>query len=38
MDSDWVPLDKTIVAPKLWFGPAHNLSSEDIIPDRWIKL
>ena len=30
--------DKTIIAPKLWFGPAHDLSSEDIIPDRWVKL
>ena len=32
------PVDKLVVAPKIWFGPAHNLSSEDIIPDRWIKL
>ncbi len=38
MKEDWVPVDKTIVAPKLWFGPAHDLSSKDIIPDRWIKL
>ncbi len=32
------PVDKLVVAPKLWFGPAHDLNSEDIIPDRWIKL
>ncbi len=32
------PVDKVVVAPKIWFGPAHDLSSEDIIPDRWIKL
>ena len=31
-------IDKTIVAPKLWFGPAHDLDSKDIIPDRWMKL
>lgn len=29
---------KTIVAPKLWFGPAHNYNSKDIIPDRWTLL
>ena len=32
------PVDKTIVAPKIWFGPAHDLDSKDIIPNRWIKL
>lgn len=32
------PVDKLVIAPKIWFGPAHDLSSEDIIPDRWIKL
>lgn len=32
------PVDKVVVAPKIWFGPAHEFSSEDIIPDRWIKL
>ena len=29
---------KTIVAPKNWFGPAHNYNSKDIIPDRWALL
>jgi len=37
-DDNWAPVDKTIVAPKIWFGPAHDFSSEDIIPNRWIKL
>lgn len=32
------PVDKLVVAPKLWFGEAHDYSSKDIIPDRWIKL
>jgi len=32
------PVDKVVVAPKIWFGPAHEFSSEDIIPNRWIKL
>ncbi len=32
------PVDKLIVAPKIWFGPAHNLSSKDIIPERWTSL
>ena len=32
------PVDKLVVAPKLWFGPAHDLDSKDIIPDRWMKL
>ena len=32
-------VDKVIVAPKLWFGEGHSsLNSDDIIPDRWIKL
>lgn len=29
---------KTIVAPKNWFGPAHDYDSKDIIPDRWTLL
>ena len=29
---------KTIVAPKNWFGPAHNYDSKDIIPERWTLL
>jgi hypothetical protein len=32
------PVNKVIVAPKLWFGPGHDFDSKDIIPDRWIKL
>ena len=32
------PVDKVVVAPKIWFGPAHEFSSKDIIPERWIKL
>lgn len=32
------PVDKVVVAPKIWFGEGHDLSSEDIIPNRWIKL
>jgi len=29
---------KTIIAPKRWFGPAHSYDSKDIIPDRWTLL
>lgn len=30
---------RRIVAPKLWFGPAHaQYDPKDIIPDRWIKI
>ena len=32
------PVDKVVVAPNIWFGHAHDLSSKDIIPNRWIKL
>lgn len=33
------PVDKLIVAPKLWFGPGHAaLDPKDIIPERWLKL
>ena len=31
--------DRIIVAPKIWFGPAHSkYNSKDIIPKRWIKI
>ena len=29
---------KTIIAPKTWFGPKHNYDSSDIIPERWNLL
>lgn len=33
------PVDKLVVAPKLWFGPGHaSLDPKDIIPERWLKL
>ena len=30
--------DKKIIAPKNWFGAAHDYDSKDIIPDRWELL
>jgi len=31
--------ERIIVAPNLWFGPAHaKYNSKDIIPERWIKI
>jgi len=31
-------VEKTIIAPKLWFGPAHSYDPKDIIPERWLTL
>lgn len=30
--------ERKVVAPKLWFGPACGLSSDNIIPDDWLKV
>jgi hypothetical protein len=30
--------NKTVIAPKKWFGPAKQESSIDIIPETWIKI
>ncbi|MDB4430218.1 alpha-1,2-fucosyltransferase [bacterium] len=32
------PVKKLVIAPKLWFGKAHNLNPKDIIPERWQLL
>ena len=32
-------VDKTIIAPKIWFGPGNaHLNTSDIIPSSWTKL
>lgn len=31
-------LNKTVIAPKMWFGSQTNLNDSDIIPDEWIKI
>ena len=32
-------VDKTIIAPKIWFGPGNaHLNTSDIIPLSWTKL
>lgn len=30
--------NKTVIAPKNWFGPSANLNSSDIIPENWITI
>jgi hypothetical protein len=30
--------DKTVFAPKLWFGPKLLLNTEDIVPETWVKI
>ena len=30
--------EKVVIGPKKWFGTAINESSEDILPDSWIKI
>jgi hypothetical protein len=30
--------DKKVIAPSNWFGSMANLSTDDIIPDSWIKI
>ena len=30
--------DKTVIAPKKWFGPAINEETKDIIPEKWITI
>lgn len=30
--------DKKVIAPKLWFNPAHESDIKDLLPDGWIKI
>ena len=31
--------ERTVVAPKVWFGPGHStFDTKDIIPDRWVRI
>jgi hypothetical protein len=30
--------NKVVFGPKIWFGPDKNLSSNDILPETWIKI
>lgn len=40
----WIPAwlnkneNKTVIAPKQWFGPDTKLTDKDIIPETWIKI
>lgn len=31
-------LEKTVVAPSIWFGPAINANTKDLIPEDWIII
>jgi hypothetical protein len=31
-------VNKTVIAPKIWFGPALNLDDSDIVPNTWKKI
>jgi hypothetical protein len=30
--------DKTVICPKIWFGPAMSCNTSDICPSEWIKI
>lgn len=30
--------NKTIISPKLWFGPKGPKDFDDVIPNDWIKI
>ncbi len=30
--------DKKVIAPKLWFNPAHKSDIQDLLPDGWVKI
>jgi hypothetical protein len=34
----WLADSKKVVAPKIWFGPDAKLITEDIYPDKWLRV